>query len=71
MLFEISNRRGAGTQVEVQISRDATAPDEQGVDDKPGVIVWRKDLQPGETWRITHTYDVSYPADKRIIRRDG
>ena len=85
MLFEISNRRAAGTQVEVidrypvavsedvevQISRDATAPDERGLDDKPGVIVWRKDLQPGETWRITHAYEVSYPADKRIIRRDG
>lgn len=85
MLFEISNHRGALTHVEVidrypvavnedvevEIFREASTPDEKDLHDKPGVILWRKDLQPGETWRITHAYEVSYPADKQIIRRNG
>ena len=83
MLYEITNRRGSAAtvevidrypvaaheDVEVTVPDDATPPTERDVEDQPGVILWRKDLGPGQSWRIDHQYLVSYPADKRISRR--
>lgn len=79
-LFEIVNRHSEATEVEVvdyyPVARDeridvsvpdsATEPDEEDVDDRPGVVAWRKELAPGERWRISHRYEVSYPRDTRI-----
>jgi len=82
-LFEISNRRDAPSYVEVsdlypvsrnrdievEVPRSATPPDERDIEDKPGVVVWRKTLVPGETWRIRHQYTVSYPA-KMVLQKN-
>lgn len=79
-LFEIVNHHSGATEVEVvdyyPVARDerievsvpdsATEPDEQDVDDRPGVVAWRKELESGERWRISHQYEVSYPRDTRI-----
>jgi len=79
-LFEIVNRHSRATEVEVldyyPVPRDerievsvpgsATEPDEQDVEERPGVLAWRKALQPGERWRINHRYEVSYPGDTVI-----
>ncbi len=76
-LFEIVNRHSKATQVEVidfypaprderiEVSapRSATDPDEKDFEDRPGVVVWRKELEPGARWRILHQYEVSYPRD--------
>ncbi len=84
-LFEITNRRSSPTRVEVRdrypvarnsdievdVRRGATPPDETDVDEKPGVVLWRRDVEPGETWRIEHGYTVSYPADKVLTRRQA
>ena len=81
LIYEITNRRSAESTVEVkdaypvsrdkaikiQIDKKATEPDEKDFEDKAGVIVWRKVLQPSETWKINQAYKVSYPA-KRTIR---
>lgn len=79
-LFEIVNRHSGATDVEVvdyyPVARDeridvsipdsATEPHEEDLDDRPGVVAWRKELAPGERWRISHRYEVSYPRDTRI-----
>ena len=79
-LFEIVNRASRATtvevidyypvsrdeKIEVKIAQSATAPEEKDMDDRPGVIAWRKELAPGESWRITHQYEVSYPKDATL-----
>lgn len=79
-VFEIVNRHSRATDVEVHdyypVPRDerievsvpgsATEPDEQDLEERPGVLAWRKALQPGERWRINHRYEVSYPGDTAI-----
>jgi hypothetical protein len=81
-VFEITNRRTAPSYVEVmdlypvsrnkavevEVPRSATVPDERDLDDKPGLILWKKTLGPGEVWRIRHQYAVSYPADMVLSR---
>jgi len=82
-LFEITNRRPAPSlveivdrwpvarneDIEVEVGRGATAPDATGVDEKPGVVLWRRAVEPGETWAIEHSYTISYPADRVLTRR--
>lgn len=76
-LFEIVNHHAAPTEIEVldyyPVSRDerievtvprsATPPDSRDLEERPGVIAWRKQLEPGENWRIVHRYEVSYPGN--------
>ncbi len=78
--FEIVNRHQRPTRLEIldyhPVARDervrvlvpdaATPPDETDVEDRPGVIAWRKTLAAGETWRISHQYEVQYPEDAQI-----
>lgn len=80
-LFKINNRRNTSTQVEVydrypvarnkaikvSIPKTATAPTEKDVDELPGIIVWRKQLEAGERFEIRHQYSVSYPANEELI----
>ena len=79
-LFEIVNRHSRATtvevvdyypvsrdeRIEVTVPRDATKPDEENVDERPGVVVWRRALEPGERWRIAHRYEVSFPRDAML-----
>ena len=79
-LFEIVNRHSRATSVEVidyypvprderievSVPRGASAPDEKDLNDRPGVLAWRKELKPGERWRIVHQYEVSYPEDTTL-----
>ena len=82
-LFEIVNRHTRTTRVEVvdyypvarneritvSVPGNTTPPDETDLEDRPGVIVWHKELDTGETWRILHQYEVSHPRDTYIIDR--
>ncbi len=79
-LFEVVNRHSRPTtvevvdyypvsrdeRIEVSVPRSATKPDEENIDERPGVIVWRKTLEPGERWRIAHQYEVSFPEDTML-----
>ena len=81
-LFEITNRRATPSYVEVRdlypvarnkdidvdVPRSATPPDERDLEDQPGLILWKKELAPGEAWRIRHQYSISYPAKMRLSR---
>lgn len=74
--FDITNRRRSVTMVEVldlypiprnrkvkvTVPDSATIPTENEVENKPGVIAWRKSLQSGDKWQIHHGYTVRYPA---------
>ena len=81
-LFDIVNRHSRATSVEVidyypvprderievSVPRGASAPDEKDLDERPGVLAWRKELKPGERWQIVHQYEVSYPEDTTLAR---
>jgi uncharacterized protein (TIGR02231 family) len=83
-IFEITNRRQLAAYVEVadrypvardrdievDIPRSATPPDESDIDNQPGVVLWKKTLDPGETWRIRHQYSIRYPTDRFLQRVD-
>lgn len=82
-VFEINNRRGAASavevldripvsrnrDVEVEVPRTATPPDERDLDDQPGLLMWKRELGPGESWRIRHQYSISYPAKFVLVRQ--
>lgn len=53
--------------LEIEALRDSTQPTETDVDGQPGVVMWRKELAPGENWEINHWYRMSFPADKRVV----
>ncbi|MEM1232408.1 MAG: DUF4139 domain-containing protein, partial [Pseudomonadota bacterium] len=81
-LFRLTNRRDQPTEMEVRdllpVSRDraikvlplraATPPAERDVDNEPGLLLWRQQVEPGATWEIRHGYSVEYPADRRLAR---
>ncbi len=83
LVFEITNRRRSLTTVEVidvlpvainkdidvALGDDATPATEADFDDKRGVLVWRRNLSGGDTWRIRHEYEVEYPASKVLVRQ--
>lgn len=54
--------------LEIEALRGSTRPTATDVDGQPGVIMWRKEVAPGETWEINHWYRMSYPTDKRLSR---
>ncbi|WCL52740.1 mucoidy inhibitor MuiA family protein [Gimibacter soli] len=54
--------------VKVEIAKDATPATSKGGEDEPGILKWKKTLQPGESWTIRHGYRISYPDGKQISR---
>ena len=82
-VFEITNRRNAASavevldrypvsrnrDVEVEVPKTATPPDERDMNDQPGLVMWKKELGPGESWRIQHQYTITYPAKFVLIRQ--
>lgn len=52
--------------IEIETLRGSTDPTEINIEDKPGVVVWRKILNAGEVWTINHWLRTSYPADMRL-----
>ena len=83
-VFEVVNRRDKPSTVEVldripvarnrdidvEVPRTATPPDERDLDDQPGLFLWRNSVGAGEAWRIRHQYTVSYP-ERLILIRDN
>lgn len=55
--------------LEIEALRGSTRPTVTDVDGRPGVVMWRKEVAPGETWEINHWYRMSYPTDKRLSRQ--
>jgi len=60
----------AHEDVKVEALKSATPATTRDVDDKAGVITWRKELKPGEVWEIRHEYRITYPGDT-VLGRSG
>ncbi|MBL4821818.1 MAG: mucoidy inhibitor MuiA family protein [Gammaproteobacteria bacterium] len=52
--------------IEVEVGDEATPFDEENVDGKTGVVLWRRQAKPAETLEIKHYYNVRYPRDDRL-----
>ena len=52
--------------IDVELSEDSTKPDKQNVDGKPGVLLWRLELNKNESKTIHFAYKVTYPKDKIV-----
>lgn len=55
----------AHEDITVELSGDA--PSDKDIDDKKGVLVWKRTLQPGAEQRLRYGYSVSYPKDKNVF----
>ncbi len=82
-LFELRNQRERATlvevfdrypvsrdkSIEVKVPRSATEPSATDLEGAPGLIVWRKRLDGGDSWKIRHRYEVSYPVGTVLYRQ--
>lgn len=50
----------------IKVEMTGDKPDETDVDQKKGVIAWKRVIKPGEKVTLKYGYTVSYPEDKRI-----
>lgn len=68
---EIVDRRpiSQDDDIQVRMSPEATPPDEEGFDDAPGVVVWRKALQPDETLSVRNAFTIVYPTNRILVGR--
>jgi uncharacterized protein (TIGR02231 family) len=55
--------------VRVDVLKGATAPTEENVDGKAGVMLWRMSTQPRQSATVNHYYSVRYPADRELSSR--
>lgn len=67
---EIFDRYPVAAHEDIKVTplKTATKPNKSDLQNKPGVIRWKKTLIPGETWQIRHEYQVIYPSNKNIRR---
>ncbi|UTW57284.1 mucoidy inhibitor MuiA family protein [Kordiimonas sp. SCSIO 12603] len=70
-IIEIYDRMPVSGHDDIKVTtiKGATPPADQNMDNKQGLLMWRKTLEPGETWEIKHQYRITYPADQRLGRR--
>lgn len=52
--------------LKVTLSEGSTRPSDRDVNDRAGVLEWKRSMDPGEKWMIHFGYDVSYPQDKQV-----
>ncbi len=55
--------------IKVKTLSGATEPTEVDMNDKQGLMMWRKTMAPGEVWKINHSYRVTYPSDMLLVGR--
>jgi uncharacterized protein (TIGR02231 family) len=56
--------------ITVVLDDDATAADEVDIDNKTGLILWRKQSTSAEPIEIRHYYSISYPRDGQLFFRN-
>lgn len=57
--------------IKVALKGAANKPSERDLDNLPGVIAWEIEVAAGKTGEIEFGYDLSWPADKRLVRLPG
>ncbi len=79
-LISVTNHRDTPSQIEVydrwpvsrhedvrvSVPRNATPPTAKDIEDRPGVLLWKKSLEGGESWEIRHAYSLTHPSDAMI-----
>ncbi|MGM0594654.1 MAG: mucoidy inhibitor MuiA family protein [Pseudomonadota bacterium] len=53
-------------RIQVEMAKDSNRPNQRDVNDRSGVLEWKRSLAPGEKWTIHFGYNVSYPQDKEV-----
>lgn len=53
-------------EIRVRLTSDSTPPTERDVDDRKGVLAWKKTLKPNQQADIRFGYEVSYPRGKTV-----
>lgn len=51
---------------DINVELTGDAPSEKDIDDKKGVMSWKRTLQPKTELRLRYGYSVSYPEDKNV-----
>ena len=52
--------------ITVELLEDTTKPTQQNVENRPGVLSWKKELKPQQKQTIDFGYAVSYPQDRKV-----
>lgn len=55
--------------VTVRVGADSTPPDEDAFDDEPGVLAWRRVLEPDEALGVRNAYTVVHPSNRVLVGR--
>ena len=55
-------------RIEVSLTDNATAPDERDVEDRRGVLAWRRELGAGEQVELTLGYQLTFPEGLERIQ---
>lgn len=50
-------------RIEVSLLDDVDAPDRRDLGDRPGIVAWDLELEPGETRRIRFGYKLTFPEE--------
>jgi uncharacterized protein (TIGR02231 family) len=56
--------------IEVAIDDDATPADQVDLNDKTGLILWRRQSTAAEPIEIKHYYSIRYPRDRRLFYKN-
>jgi uncharacterized protein (TIGR02231 family) len=56
--------------IEVEIDGDATPADQVDLDDRTGIILWRRQATAAEPIEIKHYYSIRYPRDRQLFYRN-
>jgi uncharacterized protein (TIGR02231 family) len=56
--------------IEVAIDDDATPADQVDLDDKTGLILWRRQSTAAEPIEIKHYYSIRYPRDRQLFYKN-
>ena len=52
---------------DITVALSGDTPSDKDIDDKKGVLVWERMLQPNLEQRLRYGYSVSYPEDKNVF----
>lgn len=52
--------------ITVELLEDSTKPTQKNVENRPGVLAWKKELKPQQQQSIDFGYAVSFPQDRKV-----
>ena len=52
--------------INVELLEDTTRPTQQNVENRPGILAWKRELKPQQKQTIDFGYAVSFPQDRKV-----